>query len=56
MHSQNVPLTDEPKICRTFAHFSNLSLIELRFQTPGRLKENMAEEDEKESETGIHAS
>ncbi len=37
MHSQNAPLAGEPKICLTFAHFSNLSLIELRFQTPGRL-------------------
>lgn len=36
MHSQNVPLASEPKICLTFAHFSNLSLIELRFQTAGR--------------------
>lgn len=26
-----------PKICLTVAHFSNLSLIELRFQTAGRL-------------------
>lgn len=53
MHSRNVPLAGETKICRTFAHFSNLSLIELRFQTPGR-QENTAEEEERETE--IHVS
>lgn len=37
MHSQNVPLAGELKLRLTFAHFSNLSLIELRFQTAGRL-------------------
>ena len=37
MHSQNVPLAGELKLCLRFAHFSNLSLIELRFQTAGRL-------------------
>lgn len=36
MISENVPLDAEPRLFLTSAHFSNLSLIELRFQTPGR--------------------
>lgn len=37
LQSLKAPLGGKPKICLAFVHFFNLSLIELRFQTWGRL-------------------
>lgn len=49
IHSRNVPLASKPKICLAFAHFFNLSLIELRFQTCGRLSGEEAKESERDT-------
>lgn len=50
MHSRNVLLASKPKMCLAFAHFFNLSLIELRFQTCGRLSREEEEEKDRERE------
>lgn len=55
MHSQNAPLAGKPKICLTFAHFSSLSLIELKFQTPGRLSGEYSR-GRREGQREIHVS